>query len=235
MQRLWIVVFFWLSMLSHTASLMAQDNQAAFPLRGKRVAVYFSKKHFSFDDNYRIPLSQFIKSDEGGDTEIDNIKLQTLVALGTLFSNQLKVPTEADSVYFLNEFPDLASAFMEHYSSDDHTLAASGKAFAGTDYILVVSPFILGSYKTASVYSHSNRIITEQVVIKTARVRIELFAPQSGERMHVYESCIDDRKTPFKNICFEFHMQSSRTGAFLAKLFSHAVQNMNAGISDSCQ
>jgi hypothetical protein len=212
-----------------------QDAQTAFPLRGKRVAVYFSKKHFSFDDNYRIPLSQFIKSDEGDDAEIENIKLQTLVALGTLVSQQLKQPTQADSVYFLNEFPEKASAFMAHYISDDHSLSPTGTAFAGTDYILVVNPFILGSYKTSSVYTRSNRIITEQVVVKTARIRIELFDPQSGQRMHVYESCIDDRKTAVKDIFFEFHMQSSRTGRFLAKLFSMAVQNMNAGIASNCE
>ncbi|MBL0020782.1 MAG: hypothetical protein IPP17_31210 [Bacteroidetes bacterium] len=71
-----------------------------FPLKGKRVAVYFSKKHFTFDDNYRIPLSQFIKSDQGENAEIEDIKLQTLVALGTLFAQQLKKPSAADSTYF---------------------------------------------------------------------------------------------------------------------------------------
>lgn len=216
-------------------SLLAQDAQSEFPLKGKRVAVYFSKKHFSFDDNYRIPLSQFIISDECADTEIENIKLQSLVALGTLFSQQLEGPTQADSTYFLNEFPNLAQAFMEHYSADDHSLDPIGAAFAGTDYILVVNPFILGSYKTSSVYSRSNRIITEQLVIKTARLRIELFDPNSGQRLHVYETCIDDRKTAVKDIFFEFHLEASRTGRFLAKLFSLAIQNMNTGVQNNCE
>ena len=210
------------------------DAPTTEPLKGKRVAVYFSKKHFSFDDNYRIPLSQFIKSDEGDAAEIENIKLQTLVALGTLFSQQLRKPAMADSVYFLNEFPELAQAFIEQYSADDHSLGAIGQRFAGTDYILVVNPFILGSYKTSSVYSRSNRIITEQIVVKTARLRMELFDPLSGERRFVFETCIDDRKTVVKHLDFDFHMQSSRTGRFLAKLFSAAVQNMNAGIVDHC-
>ncbi len=100
-----------------------------FPLRGKRVAVYFSKKHFSFDDNYRIPLSQFIKSDQGENAEIEDIKLQTLVALGTLFAQQLKKPAEADSTYFLNEFPEMASKFIGSYGSDDHTLEPLGELF----------------------------------------------------------------------------------------------------------
>ena len=215
--------------------LRAQDAQGEYPLRHKRIAVYFSKKHFTFDDNYRIPLSQFIKSDEGKEAEIENIKLQTLVALGTLYSVQMKQPCEADSVYFLNEFPDLASVFQDHYSSDEHTMTPLGIKFKGTDYVMVLSPFVLGSYKTSSVYTRSNRIITEQIVVKTARVRIELFDPSTGQRMHVYETCIDDRKTAVKNLCFDFHMQYSRTGQFLAKLFSLAIQNMNAGMASNCE
>jgi hypothetical protein len=226
-----------LSLIASLSTWAVAQNAAEteFPLRGKRVAVYFSKKHFSFDDNYRIPLSQFIKSDAGdAAAEIEDIKLQTLVALGTLFSQQLRAPSQADSVYFLNEFPALAQAFMEHYSSDDHALDGLGSSFEGTDYILVVSPFILGSYKTSSVYSRSNRIITEQIVVKTARIRIELFAPQTGQRMHVFETCIDERKTPVPTIYFEFHIQSSRTGQFLARLFSLTLDNMNKGVVSSC-
>ncbi|MBP6721383.1 MAG: hypothetical protein KA239_03610, partial [Bacteroidia bacterium] len=95
--------------------------------------------------------------------------------------------------------------------------------------------FILGSYKTSSVYSRSNRIITEQVVVKTARIRMELFDARTGARRFVFESCIDDRKTAVKDIAFEFHMQSSRTGRFLAKLFTLAVQNMNQGVQNNCE
>jgi hypothetical protein len=221
-------------LLCSTAMAHAQSREE-YPLKGKRVAVYFSKKHFNFDDNYRIPLSQFIKSDQGDKAEIEDIKLQTLVALGTLFSHQLKAATQADSVFFLNEFPQLASAFIGKYGSDDHALEALGSAFDSVDYVLVVNPFILGSYKTSSVYSRSNRIITEQVVVKTGRIRMELFEPQSGARRHVFESCIDERKTPVKEILFEFHMEASRTGQFLAKLFSLAVQNMNTGVENNCE
>lgn len=221
-------------LLGQWAGAFAQPVEE-FPLKGKCVAVYFSKKHFSFDDNYRIPLSQFIKSDQGENAEIEDIKLQTLVALGTLFAQQLKKPCQSDSVYFLNEFPELASKFIGNYSSDDHALEPLGEVFGKTDYIMVLNPFILGSYKTSSVYSRSNRIITEQVVVKTARIRIELFEPRTGTRRFVFESCIDDRKTPVKDNFFEFHMQSSRTGRFLAKLFTLAVQNMNQGVENNCE
>lgn len=213
---------------------MAQSPAPEYPLRAKRVAVYFSKKYFSFDDNYRIPLAQFIKSDAGADAPVEDIKVQTLVALGSLYAQQLKQPSLADSVYFLNEHPELAARFMDSYDADDHSLAPLGGAMDGTDYILVVSPLVLGSYKTASVYSRSNRIITEQIVVKTARMRIELFEPRGGTRVQVYETCIDERKTPVKDIYFEFHMEFSKTGQFLARLFSLSLHNMNVGKGSSC-
>lgn len=221
------------TMMGHLPKARAQ-GVPEFPLHGKQVAVYFSKKQFSFDDSYRIPLSQFIKSDQGENAEIEDIKLQTLVALGTLVAQQLKAASQADSVYFLNEFPALASAFISRYSSDERIMEPMGAGFDQTDCILVVNPFTLNSYKTSSVYSRSNRIITEQIVVKTAHIRFELFDPRTGNRLHAYESCIDERKTSVSSILFEFHMESSRTGQFLAKLFSLAVHNMNQGILDNC-
>jgi hypothetical protein len=206
----------------------AQDSHLQ-PLEGKRVAVYFSRKHFNFDDNYRIPLSQFIRSNEGRDAEIEDIKLQTLVALGSMFSQQLKQPSQADSIYFLNEQPEMASAFLQAYDSEDHSLQDLGNEFLGTDYILVINPLILGSYKKNSVYSHSNRIITEQIIVKTARMRMELFEPSSGNRVSAIETCMDERESQVPNNYFEFNMEYSITGKFLAHLFSLAVDNLNQG------
>lgn len=215
------------------AGVWAQQEEP-YPLAGKTVAVYFSRKHFTFDDHYRIPLSQFVMSDKGADISIEDLKSQTLISLGALFSSQLAVATRADSVYFLNEYPEQARAFMSAYDADTHSLAPMGTALGQTDYILVVSPFILGSYKTPSVYSRSNRIVTEQVSVKTARVRMEVFEPREGLRLRIAETCMDERNTPVGEILFQFHMQNSQTGTYLSRLFSLAVGYLNAGSGGNC-
>lgn len=204
-------------------------------LKGKTIAVYFSQRAFTFDDSYRIPLSQFVRSDQGADTDIENLKRQTLISLGTLFSEQLKAATDADSVFFMNEYPDHARAFMQSYDPDSHQLGGLGHLFAATDYVLVMNPLVLGSYKTSSVYSRSNRIITEQIMVMTARIRFELYDPQTGLLRHIHEACVDERKTRVPEVLFEFHMKYSRTGRFLARLFSKAVQHMNEGIKTNCE
>jgi hypothetical protein len=214
---------------------LGAQNDSPFPLRGKTVAVYLSRKGFQFDEHYRIPLSQFILADQGREIDIEDLKSQTLISLGALFSAQLAAATQAQSVYFLNAAPDSARAFMEGYDADSNRLAPLGNALGATDYILVVNPLILGSYKTSSVYSQSNRIVTRQVYKKTARVRMELFDPREGLRLRVSETCVDERAMPKGELLFEFHMKNSQTGNFLARLFSAAVTSLNEGSRGNCK
>lgn len=227
--------FLWAAIAVASLISAAHAQSPLFPLKGKRVAVYFSRKQFNFDDNYRIPLSQFIKADEGQLTEIEDIKRQTLVALGRLFSEQLRIPAQADSVYFLNENPDLGKVFIDHYDSEEGALEPLGPGFAGTDYVLIVNPLDLTSYKTSSVYSRSNRIITDQVVVKTARMSLEVFSPATGQRLTRAETCMDERKTSVTANYFDLHMKASKTGQFLGKLFTLAVQNLNEGKASNCE
>jgi hypothetical protein len=217
------------------ASVLSAQNDSPFPLSGKTVAVYFSRKGFNFDDHYRIPLSQFVLADQGREIDIEDLKSQTLVSLGALFSAQLAQATQAKQVYFLNASPDSARSFMEAYDVDSNRLTAMGAALGETDYILVVNPLLLGSYKTSSVYSRSNRIITQQVFKKTARARMELFDPRDGSRMRVTETCVDERAMPKTDLLFEFHMKNSQTGNFLARLFSVAVTHLNEGSAGNCK
>lgn len=205
------------------------------PLKGKTVAVYFSKRQFTFDNNYRIPLSQFIRSDMGHEAAIEDIKTQTLISLGALFSSQLAACTEADSVFFLNENPDLARPFIQGYDAYEHSLSPLGESFADIDYVMVMNPLILGSYTTSAVFTRSNRLITERIINKTARVHLELFDTKGAGLLTAVDACFDERKTPVPQQYFEFHMEHSITGTFLARLFSLAVFHMNYGLESNCE
>jgi hypothetical protein len=228
--RIVLTLIFW---LAGSVAIFAQAD-SLLPLKNKTVAVYFSKKQFSFDNSFRIPLSQFILSDKGDDEDIEDIKTQTLISLGTLFSRQLQPAAEADSVYFLNEYPDRARAFISNYDSEERILNPPGEAFAGTDYILVVNPFVLSSYTTSAVYTRSNQLITAKVIVKTGRVRLDFYDPATGSLRFFTEACLDERNTPVPKVLFEFHMRSSRTGSFLGRLFSLAVFHLNYGLESNC-
>lgn len=225
---------FTLLLLALAMPSLAPAQGATFPLQGKTVGVYFTRKYFNFDDTYRIPLSQFIMSDQGAEIDIEDLKSQTLISLGSLFSDQLDSATQADSVYFLNESPELAREFLNGYDADAHQLAPMEGAFKGTDLILVVNPLVLGSYKSSSVYSRSNRIVTEMVIVRTARVRLEVFDPHTGLMLYKAEACMDERYTSIPEALFEFHMKNSQTGKFLGRLFSLAVTHLNLGIENNC-
>jgi hypothetical protein len=214
--------------LGFAGALRAQ-GEPTYPLRGKTVAVYLSRKGFQFDDHYRIPLSQFVMADQGREMDIEDLKSQTLISLGALFSQQLAQATQAKAVYFLNAAPDSAHAFMEHFDADSNQLSGMGNALGATDYILVVNPLTLSSYLTSAVYSQSNRIISRQVYKKKAVVRLALFEPRAGLRTHVTETRLDERAMPKTAPLFEFHMKNSQTGNFLSRLFSAAVTALNEG------
>lgn len=209
--------------------------EAPFPLRGKTVAVYFSKKNFTYDDNYLIPLSQFVKAENEVAPTITDLKLQSLVALGNLFSAQLKSALHADSVFFLNENPLLAEKFLSEYKADQHYCGSLDTALSPADYIIVVNPLTLGSFKTSEVYSVSNRIITEQVIKKSGRLRLDVIEPVSGLMVGIYEACWSEQDAPPATIPFSFQSASSPTGKFLSHLFSIAVNNLNEGKKSNCE
>ena len=219
-----------------TASLFGQAPESeVYPLRGKTVAVYLSKRQFDFNDHYLIYLSQFVKSDQGRASTLDNLKEQTMISLGELLEAQLKEVTRADSVFFLNKFPGIARKFIKKYDSERHYLPAMGKEMDGVDYIFVVNPMVLGTYKTSGVYSRSNRIMTQSVINKTGNVRIDVYDPVSGQLRYIAKACLDEKKTKEPALYFDFRNEESKTGHFLARLFSSAVYYLNQGEKGNCK
>lgn len=206
----------------------------AYPLRGKRVAIYLSKRQFEFNDHYLIFLSQFVKSDQGRASTLENLKEQTMISLGEMLEAQLKEATRADSVFFLNRFPGVARKFIKKYDSDRHFLPPLGDALDGIDYIFVINPMVLGTYKTSAVYSRSNRIMTQSVINKTGSVRIDVYDPRSGELRYVHKACFDEKESRAPEMYFDFRNDESRTGHFLARLFSTAVYYLNLGEKGNC-
>lgn len=207
---------------------------ATSPLEGKVVAVYVSKKQFSYDENYNHLLSQFIKQDQGEETIVEDIKLESLVAMGRLFSEQLASATGADSCFFLNGNPELARSFIQKYTSEASQLAPLGGAFSGIDYVLVVNPLELTSYKASSVFTRSNRLVTVRDLVKTGRINLDLFDPSTGKLTASHQACMDERKTKVPEKYFSFYNSRSKTGKFISQLFSLVVYQMNAGLPGNC-
>lgn len=228
-KQLFILLLFFVSGL-----LSAQAQPKPQLLRGKRVAVYLTKKQFNYDDTYLLDLSQFILTHRGEDAVVDNVKLEALIALGELIPNQLEDSLGADSAYFLNEKPELAREFLEHYDMAMGSLTPLGKGFADTDLILVVSPLVLGHYTVSEVYVRSNRIINEPKRVRTGRLALHFYRPGDGRLVSEFNTCVDMKKEnpPQK---FDFHNKKSSTGAFLAHLFSKAFDQVEKGQKEGCE
>lgn len=204
------------------------------PMKDQRVAVYFSKKHFSYNQYFYHDVAQFIKTDAGRDVTIEDSKLQAIIALGALFSDQLAEPTEAKATFFLNGRPDLAREFIRNYQADAKTLSPLPKVAKEVDRILVVNPLELVMKRVPAVLTRSNRLVTTHDLVKTGRVRLDLLDPASGKLVSSTTVCVNDRETFIPNEMFRFYPEESRMGEFLGKLFALAVTNLNLGESGNC-
>lgn len=214
------------------AGISAQT--ANFSLKGKTVAVYLSKKQFSFDDSYLLELSQFIKAHRGMDEQVDDVKVETLVCLGELLKEQLVDSLGAQEAWFLNERAEAAQAFIDAYDmARGRVSPVRHPDLDGTDLVMVVNPMILGNYSISEVYVRSNRIINEPKRVRTARIGLKFFNPASGKLVYQVETCFDQRndKVPLR---VDLHNATSNPGKFMARLFSKAIVDLESGVSSGC-
>lgn len=214
--------------------LQAQTNPRPQVLRGKQVALYLTKKQFSYDDSYNFDLSQFIIRHRGEDAVVDNIKLESLIALGEILPPQMEDSLGADSAFFLNEKPEMARAFLEQYDIAMGHLGPLGPLFDDTDIVMVITPIVLGNYTATEVYVRSNRIINEPRRIRTARMGISFYRPSDGSLISEFNTCLDLKKEK-PALRFDFYNKTSKMGMFLARLFSKAFDQIEAGEKEGCE
>lgn len=216
--------------ISSPFALQAQTH----PLAEKTVAVYFSKKGFTYGQPYHHYLSQFVSSAEGTQVVIDDLKTQSLVAIGTHLSSQLAAATGAKETFFLNERPDLARAFVGAYSSGTHQLDANATAFSDVDLVMVINPLTLYSDRVPVVLTRSNRLITKFDRVKVARLNVELWNPTTGQLVKAQETCIREGRTDISDLQFDFQSSTSKTGKFLSTVFSVAMQRLASDDLSNC-
>ncbi len=212
----------------------AVSAQSPDLLEGKKVAVYFSKKTFQFDRPYHHFLSQFIKKVEGESVLIDDLKFQSLVAIGKRFSSQLASASSIDSAFFLNERTEMVRAFINSYSTNDHAMRPLKGSMTGVDLVLVVNPFQLFSERLPVVLARSNRLVTSYDVVKHAKLSFELWDPVKGQLLRSTESCVQQRNKDVPRIVFDFQGDESEVGRFLELVFSEAVDRLATGASSNC-
>ena len=112
-------------------------------------------------------------------------------------------------------------------------LSPLNDAFGNTDLIMVISPLVLGHYTISEVYVRSNRIINEPKRIRTARVTISFFRPESGKLVSEFTTCLDPKKEN-PDPRFDFHNATSKTGKFIAQLFTKAFNQIEKGEKEGC-
>lgn len=158
-------------------------------LEGQEVAVYFSKKNFSYSAGYHKLLAHYIQQQDSLNLRAEELKLAASIRLGNDFVQFLNARAGTDSAYFVNARPELGEAFIRSY--DGNRLYFSGLRRympQSTGLILIIDPLTFRSESRQQVASFSNKIFTFNRITRTGQLTLKLFDAQSGDLLRQIEA-----------------------------------------------
>ena len=213
------------------SSVSAQANLLA----GKKVGVYFSSRAVTYGQSFYLPIAQFVTQEDNAAWN-GKLKSEFLINLGWMFCQQLQPLADADSVYFMNADLPLGRAMQEAYDPVLSSISRDQAYLKELDFVLVLDEFELATRNHRSVYIRSNRMITEDIPIKTVASRMSLFDLKSPDFVIRTNVCLDDQTSPAPQAWhFDMLRSSSALGKFLSKVFSTWWDLMLSGERSSCE
>lgn len=203
-------------------------------LADKNVGVYFSSRAVSYEQEFYLPIAQFVTQDDDAAWN-GRLKSEFLIRLGWMLTEQLQTTAEADSVYFMNADMPMGRAMQEGYQPESGDLDRSRKELETLDFVLVLDEFDMDTRIHRSVFIRSNKMVSENIPIKTASFRMRMFDMSNEELVLSKRVCMDDQNTPRPSYWhFDFFRTTSGMGKFLSKVFSTWWELMLSGESSNC-
>lgn len=203
-------------------------------LADKNIGVYFSSRAVSYEQEFYLPIAQFVTQDDEAAWN-GRLKSEFLIRLGWMLTEQLQSTAGADSVYFMNADMPMGRAMQEGYQSEAGILDRNREEMEVLDFVLVLDEFDMDTRIHRSVFIRSNKLVSENIPIKTASFRMRMFDMNNEELVLSTRVCIDDQNTPGPaNWHFDFFRTTSGMGKFLSKVFSTWWELMLTGDSSNC-
>lgn len=218
-------------MLCLTLPTFAQANL----LNQKKIGVYISSRAVTYGQDYYIPIAQFVTQEDDAAWN-GRLKSEFLIRMGWMLTEQLQGLSDADTVYFMNADLPMGKAMQESYDPILGTIDARNERLQDLDFIVVLDEFDMTMRIHRSVYIRSNRMVSENIPIKTGSFQMTLFDLSNPDLVLNTRVCLDDQKTP-KPSSWHFDMlkDSSAMGKFLSKVFSTWWDLMLMGERSSCE
>lgn len=181
-----------------------------------------------------MPIAQFVTQDDDAAWN-GRLKSEFLIRLGWMLTEQLQLRAGADSVYFMNADMPMGSAMSEGYQAEEGILDRSKAELAVLDFVLVLDEFDMDTRIHRSVFIRSNKMVSENIPIKTASFRMRIFDMNNEELVLSTRVCIDDQNSPKPATWhFDFFRNTSAMGKFLSKVFSTWWELMLSGERSNC-
>lgn len=217
-------------LLLPSSGLFAQADLLA----DKNVGVYFSSRAVSYEQEFYLPIAQFVTQEDDAAWN-GRLKSEFLIRLGWMLTEQLQEVAGADSVYFMNADMAMGRAMQEGYQHEEGVLDRSKEDLQALDFVLVLDEFDMDTRIHRSVFIRSNKMVSENIPIKTASFQMRMFDMDNEELVLSTRVCLDDQNSPIPaKWHFDFSRTTSGMGKFLSKVFSTWWELMLAGESNNC-
>jgi len=191
----------------------------------KTIGVYLSRKEFGYTQEWLQLLNQFTQSG-GADVPREDLKLASLVRLGLYLKQELAGNINGTRVVFLNEVPDLSSAWLKVKNAEPGSVSRFTPTGLDTlDFIISVDKMILSAYPEKSVYSVSNQIRTEKRWVYQGEAHIRITDAKNQLLMPPVLLHLHSDREDINNTMLNFDNAHSTGGRLLAGLFSGLLQH----------
>lgn len=180
----------------------ADSLRAPNLFKGKRVAIYISKRNLNFTEEYFRMLSHYIQVGDTLGLSDEDIRLGVIVKLGNDMARIIRAKMGADTAYFINGMGEFANLFIRNYQNKRLNFTPVVPQLPPrTDYILIIDGLLLTGENRESVYPISNVIATERRYAKIVKVEGRLFDVRNRQMaaglLHTYDQDTTRHQTFF--------------------------------------
>jgi hypothetical protein len=195
--------------------------------KGKRVAIYISKRNLNFSEEYYRMLSHYIQVGDTIGLSDEDIRLGVVIKLGNDLARIFKTKMQADTAFFINAMGEFGNLFIKNYQNKRLNFAAIGPQLPpSTDYILIIDGLLLTGESRESVYPVSNVIATERRYARLVKIDGRLYDVRNRHMAAGLQQTYDQDTTRHQTFFYRPETEKYPALQFLSRVMNSYYYNL---------
>lgn len=195
------------------------------------MGLYLSSRAFTYTPPFSIPLAQYAGISDSNEA---SLKTQALLRLGGQMAAGIQAQAQADTVIYLNTDPLMGRAFINQFDGEQRRLFST-EGLEQLDYVIALHPVELSTRLSTVVYARSNRLVTERIHVRLAKLSWGLYDLRAPGNTGYFQLCFDEGSSTLPPLMFDFDSKRSSFGLFFSRLWTLAWQKQLQGVAEFCE